>query len=375
MKNKFIIAALCLIASLTAVPASAQFVGYVTPQTVGQTLATNTACTGSAQIFVTANLGQTQHYVSVKTNAAVTQMQVEIDGVDVAGNTYRISDQLMQPITGQAFTVTGSGYYPKTQISVTCVGTGTFSLFYSGASATSNVNAGAYQIAQIDKVLYFGDPQNATVSTVFQPPFLNTSGTIYFFYGGGTSVSGSSLQITCQMPSGLTAATTLFFPLANNQIVQAIPIPATPCSSLETVEYSSLGGGTGTISADYVFNPPGSQDSLVCSSTKFISALGLATAQIVSAVNADQRIRVCSVEMSNTNATATNLKFVEGTGTNCGTNQTQLTGNFSLGAAPSNVSFTPTASGAIITNVQGDALCVTGSAAGAADVTITFVQF
>lgn len=122
------------------------------------------------------------------------------------------------------------------------------------------------------------------------------------------------------------------------------------------------------------FNGTSWDRQFYCSKTTFISALAAATTQIVAGV-ASQKIRVCSVVLSNTNATATNVKFVEGTGSNCATGQTQTTGNFALGATPNTLTLFPAASGAFITTTAADALCATGSAAGAADVTITYQQF
>lgn len=110
-----------------------------------------------------------------------------------------------------------------------------------------------------------------------------------------------------------------------------------------------------------------------CSNTTFISALGAATSQIVALVSG-KKIRVCSINFGNTNATATNIKFVEGTGANCAVGQAQLTGNYVV-AASANLSPSMTASGPLVTLTAGDALCATGSAAGAVDVTITFAQY
>src|SRR5437899_2681628 len=55
-------ALLALFALLGLASASpAQFIGYTSPQTVDQTLASNLACTGGVQNFTITNLGQTQH--------------------------------------------------------------------------------------------------------------------------------------------------------------------------------------------------------------------------------------------------------------------------------------------------------------------------
>src|SRR2546421_262849 len=81
----------------------------------------------------------------------------------------------------------------------------------------------------------------------------------------------------------------------------------------------------------------------VCNKTAVLSALGAATTQIVgipaNGTPTNSVIKVCSAVLANTNATATNVKFVEGTGANCATAQTSVTGNIGLAASPSNVTF------------------------------------
>ena len=115
----------------------------------------------------------------------------------------------------------------------------------------------------------------------------------------------------------------------------------------------------------------------VCDKTGFVSGLGSATVLLISpppqGVNPSAIIKLCSISFSNTNITASNIKLVEGTGATCGTNQTQLTGNFAI---PASGNFSPVIPllGAFRTNVSGDALCATGSALGAVDITFTYYQ-
>src|ERR1700688_3238526 len=54
--------------------------------------AAGTACTGSAQIFPVNNRNMTQHYVYARANAAITNLVMQIQGVDASGNVSVISD-------------------------------------------------------------------------------------------------------------------------------------------------------------------------------------------------------------------------------------------------------------------------------------------
>lgn len=109
--------------------------------------------------------------------------------------------------------------------------------------------------------------------------------------------------------------------------------------------------------------------------TALISGTGAATAKLVTGV-ANQKIRLCFVAFSNMNATGSNVKLVEGTGTNCGTGQTQLTGQVTLSpntAAGNHTEWAPP--GPFTANVNGDDICVTGSAAGSVDTTTIYTIY
>src|SRR6266542_620813 len=153
-------------------PARAQFIGYTSPQT----LATSIACTGSTQTYPINNLGQTQHYLSIANiSTGTTQLQAAIQGVDVQGNVFQISDVLElggSNLGSRQGNLTASGYFPKIQVAITCSpNTGTYSASYSGAWGTFNVNAGAYLTAQIDKVSFSGADATVNQTNIFQTPF------------------------------------------------------------------------------------------------------------------------------------------------------------------------------------------------------------
>lgn len=250
--------------------ARGQFLGYVSPQTVVQTLASTVSCTGSAQVFVTANLGQNQHAATISGNNA-RQLQMEIDGVDGSGNVTRISDVLDNAqLAPTAQTITGNGYFPIVRVKVTCSGAGSnFTVTYSGTSSTNPQAVGGYQVSQIDKAMFLGLPANATQTDNFQTPFGSSAGFVQFQYNTA-GVAGSTITIICG--GNLLNSYSTTFNLANVVgSVQSFQVPASPCTTL-TLQYVSGGATAGTITAEYIFYVPGTQTTLTTPNTGTSSA-------------------------------------------------------------------------------------------------------
>ncbi len=322
---------------------------YILPQTVDATLATNQACNGSAQTYVTqpnsqsgfVNLGQTQHYASVSiTNAQ--KFQMEIDGIDTAGNVYRISDIL--EFAGIAVlrqgTLTGTGRFSRIQVMVTCSpNTATYTLTYNGTSATSNVNSGTFLSAQIDKVNFNNAPGNVDQSDTFQTPFGNTSGTLFFQYVG-SSVAGSTLSVGCLTlgPSGSSGSPLVVANLANTTALQTFRVPAATCPQVQ-VGYGHGGSAQG-VSLEYVFDVPGlaggtnPQFAITgidpCSNPNIaknsvpINITSASTTTLIGPFSTGQTY-VCGWSISLIGASQT-IQFEYGSGASCGTGTVLLTG-------------------------------------------------
>lgn len=371
-------AVLVLLAVLcSAIPARAQFVGYVSPQTEQLTLANNLACTGGAQTFTTgqvfggqtfSNLGQTQHYITVQPSAAVISLKAEIDGIDNAGNVFRISDILNTgaiPLVPLA--LTGSGYYPKIQISVTCgSATGTFTMNYSGASSTSNVNSGSYLLAQVDKTLFAGASTGTTVSILIQPPFSSSSGLLSFFSNLGPP-SGSSIGVAC---FGTTALATQTFPLSTSGGNQYFT-PATTVCPLLTVTYTSGGASANTYSLEYIFNGQGSGGSStsadpclnpgIAKSSAAINITSATTTQLVAA-GVNTAVFVCggSFTIAPSGTTADTIQFITGGAASCATNQVVKTGTYGNGDLTTTTgvaTVTLESNGTVFSSVIGAGVC------------------
>ena len=247
----------------------AQGTTYTTPRTVPSTVATNLACTGSPQTFSTAtpalnalgfrNVGQTQHYAFAKTNAAVTTLVMQIQGLDQNGNVSIISDTGMTALTaGANSALTGSGSFANIQLIVTCfpASTGTFTLFYSGTSATSNQIVGSYLIAQQDKEIASGASAGTSLNIpLFPTPFGSSLGSIVFQYNGAGPAL-SAFSVSCQTQGGTGYPQPQFALATTSGLAQVFNVPPGPCPVI-LLQYLSGGASASTYTLDYVFIPPG----------------------------------------------------------------------------------------------------------------------
>jgi hypothetical protein len=247
----------------TTRPVAAQIPTYTTPQTVTAVLApVGTMCTGAEQDFTEGvvpgfqNVGQTQHYVYISPNNVQTLAMV-IEGIDASGDVYVLSDTQVGTTTFRN-TLSATGYFPKIQIAVTCgpAGSGSFTLGYTGTSATSNQISGAYQIAQIDKTLAFVSPAGTGITlSMANTPFGSSQGSLYFQYAS-PGPAGSTLSITCEGQANGT--TEQQFALGTTTVVQVFPLMSVPCP-LYSATYTPGGASASTFDWEYIFqkdSPP-----------------------------------------------------------------------------------------------------------------------
>lgn len=247
----------CILFSLLASSARGQTPVSIVP--TQQTLApTGTACTGTAQAFNVQNRNQTQHHAYAATSGA-TSLVVQIFGVDTAGNTYLISDSGTQGQAGvgSSAAITASGYFPTVQVQVTCLPvSATFLLNYTGSQAEPVQTVGAYQVAQLDKVISSNASAGALlISAIQQTPLGNSYGKISFAYVGTSGPSGSTLLVEC-LPSTNTNPTLYTFTPSTSTGAQFFYVPAGPCVNI-TIEYSPGGASSSVYAMDYIFEVPG----------------------------------------------------------------------------------------------------------------------
>lgn len=244
---------LVIIAAALAVPASGQFIGYVSPQGVVANPFTNvtTAQTSSPIIDV----GQTVHFLNYNvTSAAAVQIHLEgsFDGVNYS----TISDDATSRPKGQVLAI---GYYPFVRANlVVCVSCTGFNAFYSGVSSSpGNVFGDIYDVSQQIKKPLFNLASLGTTATVTlnSTPYGSPAGYLVFA-PTGVVTAGSTLSVVANSAaSSITVAT---FNLATTATLQSFPVPANPTGFTNLqVTFASGGADANSYLCYYVFLPPG----------------------------------------------------------------------------------------------------------------------
>lgn len=243
---------LAIAAAMLAVPASAQFIGYVSPQGVTAEPFNNvTTAQTSAPII---DAGQTIHFLNYIVNTA-SAVQIHLEG-SFDGVTYStISDDATSRPKGQVLAV---GYYPYIRANlVVCVSCTNFTAFYAGTSSSpGNVFGDIYDVSQqIKKPLFnlasLGTTATATINST---PYGSPAGYLVFA-PTGVVIAGSTLSVVANGISSVTLAT---FNLATTATLQSFPVPANPTgfNNLQ-VTFTSGGADANLFTCYYVFFPPG----------------------------------------------------------------------------------------------------------------------
>jgi hypothetical protein len=244
--------------------ARGQYIGAISMQTVSQTLANNIACTGSAQVFVVSNLGQTSHLATAVSTAAAFQM--EIDGLDRLGNAFRLSDlQLGVPSSAKGgIIVQATGYMPIIQVNATCTAGATMSLSYSGSFSAPIPNFGPALLNAVDKLPFQTAAANASSAVTFQTPNGSSAGTIIFQYAA-TGPAGSTINAQCLSNAG-TNLSSYNFMLATASAAQLFIVTPSTCPFV-TLTYTSGGASATTYTLEYAFNTAGTTATLTTPNT------------------------------------------------------------------------------------------------------------
>ena len=244
---------------LLPVAAEAQFIGYESPQSVQQTLATAVGCTGSAQQFKVQNLGQTHHEATLTVGiGAPTTISMQILGQDVAGLQYPLSDDAQGIPSSPSTTmkISGDGYAPIVLVQVTCSPTSSnFTLSYTGTSSASTPAEGATLESQVGKIIFQGPSAGATIQKQFQTPYGNSSGTLLFIFGPA-GPAGSSASLGCVSASGAITQTWTFNLATTASAAQIFQLPNAPCIYLYAT-YTAGGSSTSAFTWEQLFAQPG----------------------------------------------------------------------------------------------------------------------
>ena len=362
------ILALAAFAAL-ACGAHAQFLGYVSPQTVNQQVFTNTSCASGLLVSSPLqNVGQSVHIVQSTlsfTNGDV-QPVVEILGSADGVNYKIISDYGMG---GTSSILVGYGVFAYIQVAITGGTTGCLAtLSYQGTSVSPQNNVGQSDVTAYQKYIFsgvsVGSNQNSAQNIL--PPY-GSSGGVLVINGGGFP-SGSTISVTANSANNATQTTIATFSIENTNAPQTFVVPSVPTAQVN-VYYVSGGASANTFNATYIFLKPGANDMPLCEKSYVINTASAGPTQIVAAV-AGAQVRVCSISVGS--GTAEGIDFQQGVGSNCGTGNSQLTGVYHLAAnAPTTQSFP----GGGLVALPGNAMCIHLSGANQTDGQITFSDY
>lgn len=359
-------------------PCWAQFSGYSIPQTTQSIPFSNVSCTGSEQVVIVGNFGQTEHYITV-TSSGVLAFRATIKASHDGITFNDISDVA----TTTANTVMGQGYYPVTEVSVTCAtAAGTFSVRYSGQATAPAPQIGAMQSAQLDKTFAVGVASNANfTSQTLRSPFGTSGGALYFLYSAA-GPTGSILNVGCSTLAVATTTSIASFPLTTVATPQFFTVPLLPCDFV-TLTYTSGGASATTFTVSYVFNNQtitGGDPCQGATANKVgvsISIASATTTQLVTPV-AGHFVIVCGYNFTLSGTTSPTLQFTTGTGATCGTGTVTQTGTFLGNNTSTNSSASIDSGGGgytIFKSTSGQGLCaVTAGTAPSAQGVITIIQ-
>jgi len=127
---------------------------------------------------------------------------------------------------------------------------------------------------------------------------------------------------------------------------------------------------------DVIVSGANSNAKINCNANAFLNMTAATTTQIV-ALSGSEDIFVCSYSIVSDGVTATDVKFVSGTGSDCAVSQADRSSDLPLTAAADTVGISRAAGEGMILKSEagGDALCVTSSGAATIGVDISYAQF
>jgi hypothetical protein len=327
---------------LTAAPAIAQQV-YTIPQTLGPITCINAAVapttsstTPGAATFIK-NIGQISHTLTYTTSGTITSLQIEIDGSDDGTHWGAISNTA---------TATGGGgvqaaiYKPYLRCNLVAVtGGGSVTAYYTGAAATAGPTFGIYSASGVySRVLATADDATANNTYAITSPTGQTGGLIFLKANAGGSVAGCGVTLSAGPDSTHTQQITTFTIAASGSSGPSLlTVPNIPEGALSlTVSCAAIGSGTYYLSYQFsaTVNPLNHiwystfaqfLPEVACDLSQPITISGAGTLKIIPA-NGTQVTRICHISAAF--AGATDFTVVRGTGSNCGTNQSNITGAY-----------------------------------------------
>jgi hypothetical protein len=368
-----------LAAVLLSIGCAARPIHAQAPQSITQNLFNSTACQNEPGGFTKSanvpNFGQSQHSVSYTITTPngglnIARMMASFDGT----NFFQISDDGTAPLVNNVGILTANGSYPFLQFwveQVVAPGTGcAITANYTGSYVSiPNPTFGQSDTTSYQKIVFNGQAANANQSVTFFPPYGSAGGYISFAFQTGTVSAGGTLTVGVAGSLSAGANTIASFSLpANTSLAQSFVVPAVPGAAI-LITYTSGGTGTATLYCAYNFTKPGQNVLPLGEKTVVVNTASAGPTQII-AVPLTGSARIVSIVLSSGTAEAIDLQ--QGTGTNCGTGNSQLTGLTHLAA---NTPWIQNFPGGGLVAAPGNAVCIHLSGANQTDGTITYSQY
>lgn len=246
------VAGVALLAALVSFSprASAQFLGYTSPQTTSQVVANAITCpaAGVSNTIAVTNIGQTSHFVTWTSTATPSQINVFIQASDGVSALQNISDIG----TGNTGILTANGYYPVIKVNYFCKGnSGTFTLNYFGVSSTAVPTTGVQDVTAYLKVLTTQNSGGAFQNFIVPTPYGTSCGQIQF--SNVVNVVGTTFQVTTTDIGGTVIALS---PTITAPATGSIDVDV-PCQPTQSLVVNVTPGGAGNFSIQYYFYKPG----------------------------------------------------------------------------------------------------------------------
>jgi hypothetical protein len=361
---------LCAIAGCSARQVKAQFTGYVGLQTVAPgDVFSNTSCATSPTMSAALpNIGQSVYIVnySLAFNPGSVSPIVRILGSSDGVLYYPISDDGMS----QNGFLVGYGVYNYIKIAVYGGSGGcTITAAYNGSFAPPSIFPGNPDQTTYQKYLFTAVSAGTSQSAnTFTPPYGTSAGFVALTATSAGFPSGSTFSVAMADPNTVDGTTVATYPLAAIGGTQYFAIPAVSGSEV-SVTYTAGGASSNTFSATYIFTKPGIVNTPLGENPLVVNTASAGPTRVI-VHSGSESARILSINLSSGTAEAIDLQ--QGTGTNCGTGNSQLTGLTHLAA---NAPWIQNFPGAGLIAKPGNDVCIHLSGANQTDGTITYSQY
>ena len=370
---------LCLLASYCLLPIAlrAQFLGQTSPVTTIET-ALNAVAVAGASANVR-NVGQSVHYLTYTTGGTVRQLSIQLEGSADGTNFVRISETATNTTSGAIYAAV---YYPFVRANLTQLSgtTPTVTAIYTGSTSSAGTPVGIFNTSGISqKPLAIALAADTNATFVADLPPLGTGGTIYFLYSdalcAGSTIAVSAGPDTSHLdsilPSSNIAAvnTVQVFRLTFQAASVAQVTYTSGCAAATTFDliYQFGGANLGNVDINNFPLLPTHENPFICDESRVVALSASGNTQIIP-LGDGQQVRICHLSLAF--QAVVDVRLTQGTGTNCATGNTNLTGLYeNVGTMDLNWDTGGLRAGA------SNAVCVNLGAAITGGGVVTYAQF